>query len=311
MGGIRFAFPMNVHRTSFLAALFLTALGGSARAATDPPLPPALERPVVRVFHRVALAVAGDAGSAALAARREVVQALEGAGHQVVVLEGAPISLPPAHDLLVAISRQHDASALVVVQAAGIDPAAISVSLYNLGGSLLFDFSARVLPPVMPIVPPASMRPIDLRSLPLLDGSDLYRALGRPDLAASYERRRSVKIGLRVAGGVALGVGVVWGIVDLLVVSFAAGAQTVLCVPTADTGSTGSICQGAPSLSGIPWLVALGGLGMVVAPAFISTDPLNASEKRALLYGTPTSLSFSIAPTPAADGATFVAGGHF
>ena len=300
-----------MRRTSLLAALLLTALGGSARAATDPPLPPALDSPVVRVFHRVALAATGDAGEATLAARREVARALEDTGHDVVVLDGAPVSLPPARDLLVAISKQHDVSGLVVVQAAAYDPAAISVSLYNLGGARMFDFSGRVLAPVTPIAPPTPPRPIDPRALALLDGPDLYRALGRPDLAASYQRRRAVKTGLWVAGGVTLTVGVVWGIVDLLLVSFETGAESALCVFAAGSGSTATVCQSRPPLNGIPWLVALGGLGMVVAPAFISTDPLGAQEKRALIYRTPASLSFSIAPTPAADGATLIVGGRF
>ena len=93
--------------------------------------------------------------------------------------------------------------------------------------------------------------------------------------------------------------------------SFETGAESALCVFAAGSGSTATVCQSRPPLNGIPWLVALGGLGMVVAPAFISTDPLGAQEKRALIYRTPASLSFSIAPTPAADGATLIVGGRF
>ena len=55
----------------------------------------------------------------------------------------------------------------------------------------------------------------------------------------------------------------------------------------------------------------MGGLGMIVAPAFISTDPLSPAEKRALIDGAPTSLSLSIAPTPGVDGATLLLGGRF
>ena len=154
------------------------ALGGPVRAATDPPLPPALESPVVRVFRRVALAVAGDLGDAAQAARREVRQALQDTGHEVIILDGTPISLPPARDLLVAISKRYDASALVVVRTSADDPTAISISLYNLGGSRLFDFSGRILAPVTPIASHGSSRRLDPRVLPLLDGPEFYRRAG-------------------------------------------------------------------------------------------------------------------------------------
>ncbi|HTB60711.1 MAG TPA: hypothetical protein VLC06_22730 [Polyangia bacterium] len=173
--------------------------------------------------------------------------------------------------------------------------------------------SAPVVPPVVPLGPTA---PIDLRALPLLDGPALYRVLGRPDLAIQYEHRRATKTALRISGGLLLGAGVLVGVVDILVVVFDNGVRTIGCLPADGTGPTSSSCQTPASVSAIPWLVALGGLGMLVAPSFMSTDPLTPAEKRALIdsaTGAPPGrpLSLSITPAPTTGGAQLVVGGHF
>ena len=168
-------------------------------------------------------------------------------------------------------------------------------------------------PPVVPLGPAA---PIDLRGLPLLDGPALYRVLGRPDLATRYENRRAAKTALRISGGILLGAGVLVGVVDILVVALDNGLRSIGCLPADGTGPIPSSCQTSASVSGIPWLVALGGLGMLVAPAFIATDPLTLTEKRALIdsaTGAPSGrpLSLSIAPAPTTGGAQLVVGGRF
>ena len=170
--------------------------------------------------------------------------------------------------------------------------------------------------PPAPIVPLGPAAPIDLRALPVLDGPALYRVLGRPDLATRYEHRRAGKTALRISGGILLGAGVLVGVVDILVVALDNTLRSIGCLPADGTGPTSPSCQTSESVSGIPWLVALGGLGMLVAPSFMSTDPLTPTEKRALIdsaTGAPPArpLSLSIAPAPTIGGAQLLVGGHF
>jgi hypothetical protein len=170
--------------------------------------------------------------------------------------------------------------------------------------------------PPAPVVPLGPAAPIDLRALPVLDGPALYRVLGRPDLATRYENRRAAKTALRISGGILLGAGVLVGVVDILVVAFDNTFRSIGCLPADGSGPVPSSCQTSESVSGIPWLIALGGLGMLVAPAFIATDPLAPTEKRALIdsaTGAPPGrpLSLSITPAPTAGGAQLLVGGHF
>ena len=170
--------------------------------------------------------------------------------------------------------------------------------------------------PAAPVVPLGAAAPIDLRALPVLDGPTLYRVLGRPDLATRYEHRRAAKTALRISGGILLGAGVLVGVVDILAVAFDNTVRSVGCLPADGTGPVPSSCQTSASVSGIPWLVALGGLGMLIAPSFMPTDPLTPAEKRALIdsaTGAPPGrpLSLSITPAPTAGGAQLLVGGHF
>jgi hypothetical protein len=189
-------------------------------------------------------------------------------------------------------------------------------------GLLLATFPAGAHPEIAPPSPPAPVvplgpfGPIDLRALPVLDGPTLYRVLGRPDLATRYEHRRATKTALRISGGILLGAGVLIGVVDILAVALDNTARSVACLPADGTGPTSGSCQTSASVSGIPWLVALGGLGMLVAPAFIATDPLTSIEKRALIdsaTGAPPGrpFSLSITPAPTTGGAQLLLGGHF
>ena len=172
--------------------------------------------------------------------------------------------------------------------------------------------------PPAPVVPLGPAAPIDLRALPVLDGPTLYRVLGRPDLATRYEHRRAAKTALRISGGILLGAGVLIGVVDILAVALDNSLRSLGCLPADGTGPISPSCQTSSSVSAIPWLVALGGLGMLVAPAFIATDPLTPAEKRALIDsatgappGRPLSLSISITPAPTTGGARLLVGGRF
>jgi hypothetical protein len=316
---------MSSRVSIFLAPLLVVLVGGHARAATEPPLQAALQRAALNAFPRVGVAMAGNATDALSRAREEVEQALSETGHEVVTISAAPIALPPSPELLRDVAALYRLSGLVVVEASdAAGSPTISLQLYDLGGARVFEFSGRDAVSAAPVAPVAAVAPvtaagagppIDLRVLPLLEGPDFYRLIGRPDLADQYEHRRSVKTGFRVAGGITLGVGVVWGLLDLAATAFVGGAQAVLCPPASGSGAN-SGCQNGPSASGVPWLVALGGLGMLVVPSFVSTDPLSPAERRALLdvpagpRGQPA-MSVSIAPAPAPGGGSLLLGGRF
>lgn len=298
-------------RKSILTILLLAGLAAEARAATDPPLAPVLAVSGLRGRRHLALAVSGDQTPTAAAARAEVEAALRDADHDVVVLPAGRVSLPPDRATL-EVAARYSADALVVVQLTPArGPDAIWVAAYDMSGAPLLAYCCRVLAPVVPLasVPssPSSPAPgaIDLRLLASLDGPAFYRALGRPDLARRYEARRAGKVALRVGGGLLLIGGVVVGMFD----AFAVGLGNVFnpsCVP-----GTGNGCQNA---SAVPWLVALAGVGMLIAPACYSTDPLTPSEKRALIDSVVAapprpSLSLTVAPAPVpGGGALFVAG---
>jgi hypothetical protein len=304
---------MSSRVTIFLAPLAIVIIGGQAGAATEPPLPAALQRAQLKAFPRVGVAIAGDATDALFGARQEVERALSQTGHEVITISAAPIALPPSPELLADVAVLYHVSGLVVVQSPAVSGApAISVQVYDLSATRVFEFSGRVVVPVAPVTPVAASPHLDLRVLPLLDGPQFYRLLGRPDLAERYEHRSNVKTGFRVAGGITLGVGVVWGLLDLAATAFVGGVEVVACAPS--SGSSPSCHTASPS--GVPWLVALGGLGMLVVPSFVSTDPLSPVDKRTLVDGAmgarpqPT-MSVSIAPAPGTGGGSVLLGGRF
>jgi hypothetical protein len=296
-----------------LAGLLLVALHAEARAATDPPLQTAFDASVL--LHgrdHVALIVDGDETAPALAARSEVEQALRGTGHEVIILPARRTPLPPGRELLRA-TAEVGAAALVLVQSVpAYGAGAIWVSAYDVDGDRLFAYGGRVLAPVEPL---ASEAPPDPQVLSMLNGPELYQILGRPDLVARYEHRRSVKQVVRVTGGVLLGIGVIVGLLDLAAVGLESGVQAVTCLPY-EPGYGSSMCKDPPQASGIPWLIALGGLGMVVGPSFVATDPLSPAEKRALIDAAVAApphgaLSLSLAPVVTAGGGEVVLGGRF
>jgi hypothetical protein len=252
------------------------------------------------------LAFVGDETPAGLGARAEVAQALIQTGHEVIVIPGAHIPLPP-DPALFGVSERYRADALILVHlGSGSDPGRISIAGYDLSGARLFGYEGRLLPPVVPLAPTL---PQGSGVSSAAEGPELYRALDRPDLARRYERRRATKTVLHIGGGVLLIGGVVAGIVDVLAVAAENRLQTAGCAFGFGSGS----CQGSAQASSIPWLVAFAGLWVEMTPAFFSTDPLSRSEKDALLKGSvaPTHPSLSFTVAPAAGGAQLTAGGRF
>jgi len=297
------------------AALLVASLGGTARAATDPPLAPTLEVSALRGLRRLALAIDGDETPAALAARAEVEAAFKQTGHAVTVLPAASVSLPPDRAML-DVAGRYGAEALALLEIPpGYGSDAFWLAVYDLSGARVFAYGGRIPSPVVPLAPVVAAPPtgaVDLRVLPFLEGADFYRAVGRPDLATRYENRRAGKTALRVGGSVLLVGGVLVGILDLLATAATNVDHGLGCV-----GGSSADCQAQASASPLPWIAALAGLGMLIAPACYSTDPLSASEKAALLSNTTTrtaprpSFSLSAAPAPAPGGGTVMIGGRF
>ncbi len=173
-----------------VAALLLAGLGAEARAATDPPLAPTLAVSSLRGLRHLALAINGDETPAAVAARAEVQAALKQTGHDVTALPASRVSLPPDRAML-DVAARYAAGALVLVEVpSGYGPDAIWIAAYDMSGARLFAYGGRMLSPVVPL-PPVVAAPsptagaVDLRVLPFLEGSDFYRAVGRPDLATA------------------------------------------------------------------------------------------------------------------------------
>jgi hypothetical protein len=286
----------------------------SASAATDPPLGPVMDVANLRGLRHLALAINGDETPAAVAARTEAETTLKETGHDVTLLPAARISLPPDRAML-DVAARYAADALVLVEVPpGYGADAIWIAVYDMTGARLLAYGGRRVSPVVPLAPvasPATVGGFDPRVLPFVEGPEFYRAVGRPDLARRYESRRATKTIMRVGGGILLAGGILVGLID------AAGSAVQNTVYTAGcvTGSA-TDCASSSSPSSAPWVVALIGLGLVVTPAFIATDPLGPAEKAALLTSVTSavprpSLSLSVAPALAPGGGTLTVGGRF
>jgi hypothetical protein len=119
---------------------------------------------------------------------------------------------------------------------------------------------------------------------------DFYRIVDRPDLAMSYVDRGYLRSGLGILGGTALGVGVLWGFIDLTATIATGIAATPFCVlgGIAGAGGEGRSTAGhnpacdEPKASGVPWAVALTGAGMLLAIPIVRRTPTSDAESRQL-----------------------------
>jgi hypothetical protein len=110
---------------------------------------------------------------------------------------------------------------------------------------------------------------------PLL-GADFYRAVGREDLAQSYESRDKVRTGL-IAGGAAV-------LVGSIVASFVAGGGQE-CEPTGFTfpGSQQQICTPSKGPNaGIAVGGSLAGFALGIAGLAVRPDPVDDAQKHEL-----------------------------
>ena len=315
-----------------VAALAVVSAAGRAEAtgvagARGSALASALAAsPIVKKISRIAIVLAGERSEAALAARAEVASAFAAAGQQVVVVE-VPVAGEPNKALLSKILTDQSSGGAAVVRistAGGLG--ALSVVLYDAEGEPVFDFEgeASVQPPPPQVsrsdVGQPAAAPSDLALLP--SDAVFYNVIGRPDLAARYKHRESVKTTVRFVGGTVLVVGVLWGLLDLWATTTVNTLTAGPCLLTAGSGSTSSssssdVCA-TQSPSGIPWAVAAVGLGALIIPAFVPSDPLTDAERRALVSGStdgsvprPPVDRFKVGLVPAANGAAVFLGGRF
>jgi hypothetical protein len=171
--------------------------------------------PIVKKLNRVAVLLAGKPSGPALEARADVALAFAAAGHETVVVE-VPVAENPNRALLSKILTERSTDAVAIVRistAPGLD--ALSVVLCGVRGEPLFEYESEASirtapspPPTPALGPPLTVS----RELLLLPGdAAFYNAVGRPDLAARYRHRQTVKRAVQITGGATLVVGVVWG----------------------------------------------------------------------------------------------------
>jgi hypothetical protein len=116
-----------------------------------------------------------------------------------------------------------------------------------------------------------------------LEGADFYATVGRPDLAARYRDVEGNKNLARGIGGVTIGVGVLWGLGELLYSAADTVASAIPCTFSGGSGSQDNTWCNPHQASGVPWGVAVLGLVLVAAPSAVSSHPVSESERRQLI----------------------------
>lgn len=133
-------------------------------------------------------------------------------------------------------------------------------------------------------------------------------AVGRPELARRYRLRRHVKRAIQGGGAIILGLGL--------------GAAAYLwALEGFDCIDPGDECNDNIPNSWTYTLLGAAGVGLVllVAPAFVRTDPVSADEKEDLARQARYARSFAptdvrlrlAAPSPGSSGASLVLSGRF
>jgi hypothetical protein len=172
--------------------------------------------------------------------------------------------------------------------------------------------SPPVEPPPQPVWEPRpapSFTPtVDPRNL---EGYAFYVAVGRPELARRYRRRRHLKRAIQGGGAILLGVG-------LGAAAYLWAFESLDCVEPGDECN-----DNIPNRLTYASLGAAGvGLVLLVAPAFVRTDPVSADEKEELarqaryahraFVPSPTDLRLRLAPpSPGQSAASLVLSGRF
>jgi hypothetical protein len=279
-------------------ALMAVSAGATAAAATEPLVSVAAAVPeaIPRGVRSVGLVVAGEATPvAAVHTRDAVAAALRAAGYRVTLIgaaDGQATTLPGREEVIDLCQALRLDVVVVVKMLTVLDDGPVTYQVRDDSGELrAFRQAAGAAPPFSPGAPPppAEAPVVSRPGVGAASGADFYLAVGRPDLAARYRERQGVKRGVQVAGGVALGLGVIWGLLDLAVVTTARATTLIPCVLSeiASGSSDGAarpardpICDAEPSA--VPWVVSSVGAGMLVIPAFVPSDPVSDAERRQL-----------------------------
>jgi hypothetical protein len=303
--------------------------------------------------HTIGVTVVGEPGATTAAARDAAVTAFRTAGYWVRIMGGAPgtVPEPPTAAMVERLCSLYQMDLVAVVRPGA---AGLTVALLDRTGAVVASpmMAARPSPlPAQPtVVAPEPGAPVDPRVRALgeelyasqqisvgvagsiyqgrnrrpLEGADFYTTVGRLDLAEQYRSREKSKGAAQAIGGVTIGVGVLWGIVDLLLVPTSAA---VSLVPCALSGGSGRECE-QHEASPLPWGVAVMGLGLLAIPSGIPSDPVSEAERRQLVdrynadlraragLDAPTSppgdrLMLRIAPVITAEGGGMMLSGRF
>jgi hypothetical protein len=273
------------------ASVLLALLGSRAQAASElliPALPGASQT--------FGLVVVGPQTPAAFAARNVVQHALESRQHHVVLVPAMATSPQRADVLKLCAAQTLDGVAFVRIWTLA-SPVIAEVEVRDMNGDLYVESSPSHGPaagPVErwskasfslagdPVQPPLADTPPMMgdaasSALPLLRfdggeqavlgdlrlaGGEVYKALGRPDLAERYADRGDLKTGLKILGGISFGAGLLLG-------PFAVAGRA-FC--SHDCGRATAYMLGD---AGLFW----GGLGAIFAGAFIDSDPVDYRER--------------------------------
>jgi hypothetical protein len=298
----------------------------------------ALRQAIPTGAHSIGLTVVGAPGTGAAAARDAVVSALRATGRQVrLVGAGGTLAEPPTAGVVERLCSLYQMDLVAVVWRG---PTSLGVQLLDRTGTVVGHpvMTARAAAPVTSEPEPAAPADPRLhlgeelyasgqvtmamdgsayqgRDKRPLRGADFYATVGRPDLAEEYRRREQNKGGAYGVGGVILGVGVIWGIADLLYSATAAVASPVPCLLSG--GAKDDWCH-PHQPSPLPWGAAVLGLGVLVIPAATPSDPLPEPERRRLMERHNADLraraglgSVRVAPVVSADGGGMVLSGSF
>lgn len=255
-------------KPTLLLALSALALTPRPASANDDPavteLASAIGVPALQRVGRVAIVTVEPDSAEAARFRTLVANAFVRADHPVVWgREPLATAEPDGALLLKYWTEQHASGVAVVRLSPPFEQSHGSVVLYDVGGAPLFKAFANR--------PGATATAAQSRwtAWPILDpdkfpGRAFYEQIGRQDLALSYDHRQIGKVMVRIGGG--------------LVVASWVYVQFMRLLGTIDTDSK-------PHVTPLDELWLAGGVAMLIAPSFVSTDPLTGSERRALGTG--------------------------
>lgn len=126
---------------------------------------------------------------------------------------------------------------------------------------------------------------LEVDGTPLPKSAAFYELMGEPGLAEKYRSHERTKKVFQVLGGAVLIGGATWGILDVLGQALVRVFLFVPCVALSGTGSSGDGPRKAESGCGpiepnpIPWMLAIGGGGVLIVASVAEADPLSDRER--------------------------------